>query len=218
MTTLVSTGCYAKKMTKSSFKGRPCLFLDRDGVIVEETNYLHRIEDVRIIPGVGDAIARVNDAGVPVVMVTNQAGIGRGYYRWSEFDAVQEHILSLLERQGAHFEAVFACAYHADGIDAYAVADHPWRKPADGMLREAEAMLGVDLAQSFIVGDTLTDMQAGAAAGLKRGAFVRTGHGTKLSIDALNNARIDLEAIGFGFSVEANAGSAVARWLNPVMS
>ncbi len=179
MTTHPEPGIFVSVGSQSSLVNRPCLFLDRDGVVVEETNYLHRVEDVRLIPGVAEAVARVNAAGVAVAMITNQAGIGRGYYSWAEFEAVQKHILARYADFGAHFDIVLACAYHEAGQGAYAVANHHWRKPNPGMLLEAAQRLKIDLGRSFVVGDTLSDLFAGEAAGLKGGALVLTGHGRR---------------------------------------
>ena len=156
---------------------RPALFLDRDGVIVDEVNYLHRIEDVRLIDGAAETIRACNDADIPAVIVTNQSGVGRGYYRWEDFAAVQAHILALLDAEGAHIDMVLACAYHGNGLPPYDITDHPWRKPNPGMLMAAADALGLDLTRSWIVGDTATDIAAGAAAGLAGGVHVLTGHG-----------------------------------------
>src|SRR5690242_8907500 len=95
--TCPDAGTYSERLTDVDFSGRPCLFLDRDGVLVEETNYLHRPEDVAFIPKVLPAIAEVNKRGIPVVIVTNQAGVGRGYYDWAEFHRVQRHILHVCQ-------------------------------------------------------------------------------------------------------------------------
>lgn len=172
-------GLFACHYAERQFPHHPCLFLDRDGVIVEEVNYLHRPEDIRFISGVLAAIARVNQSGIPVVMVTNQAGIGRGYFGWDEFHALQACILREAEAEGAHFDMVLACAYHGDGRGDYAVANHPWRKPNPGMILEAASALAIDPTRSFIIGDCLTDLAAGAAAGLSGGALVETGHGLR---------------------------------------
>lgn len=159
-----------------SFSGRRALFLDRDGVVVSEVGYLGRPEDVALIDGAGRAIAELNRAGVPVVLVTNQSGIARGYYDWSAFEAVQREIERRLGAQGAHLDAVLACGYHAEGLGALAV-DHPWRKPGPGMLLDAAEQMGVDLASSWIAGDQARDLQAGRAAGLAGGLHLATGHG-----------------------------------------
>ncbi len=151
---------------------RPALFLDRDGVIVVDTNYLGRAEDVRMIDGVAAAIARCNAAQIPVVLVTNQAGIGRGFYDWDGFCAVQAAMSAALSADGAHLDGVLACAYHADGLGALCVADHAWRKPNPGMLLAAGKGMNLDLSRSWIVGDKAHDLAAGAAAGLAGGTLV----------------------------------------------
>lgn len=156
---------------------RPALFLDRDGVIVEEVDYLHRADDVRLIDGAAETIRACNQTHRPVVIVTNQSGVGRGYYGWEDFAAVQAHLLALLDAAGARVDMVLACAYHADALPPYDVPDHPWRKPNPGMLLAAADALDIDLARSWIVGDTAGDLMAGAAAGLAGGVHVLTGHG-----------------------------------------
>jgi D-glycero-D-manno-heptose 1,7-bisphosphate phosphatase len=170
-------GCWIERMTTTCWDGRSALFLDRDGVIVEEVGYLGRPEDVRLIVGAAETIRWANEASVPVVVVTNQAGLGRGYYDWAGFTAVGERIGRALGAAGASIDAVVACAYHEKARAPYVRADHPWRKPNPGMLRAARDLLGVDLGASLIVGDKLSDLAAGAAAGLSHGALVMTGHG-----------------------------------------
>ncbi len=157
---------------------RPALFLDRDGVVVEETDYLSRPEDVRLIPGAAELIAAANRCRVPVILVTNQSGIGRGYYGWDAFAAVQRTILERLEMSRAFVDAVYACPHHADGIAPYRHPDHPARKPNPGMLLRAETALGLDLASSWLVGDRAGDLDAGRRARLAGGVHVLTGHGS----------------------------------------
>jgi len=156
---------------------QPALFLDRDGVIVEEVHYLHKVEDTRLVPGATDAIRRANERGLPVVMVTNQAGIGRGIYDWPEFISVQEHILNELAAAGAFLNAVFACPHHDNGRAPYHGRDHEARKPNPGMLLRAADRLAIDVAASWIVGDRSGDVGAGRNAGLAGGIHVLSGHG-----------------------------------------
>ena len=140
--------------------GRPALFLDRDGAVIEDTGYLCRVEDIVMIEGAAAVIAAANAREVAVVLVTNQAGIGRGLYGWSEFRAVQDAIVAALAAQGARFNAVYACPHHPDGQGGFAQADHPARKPNPGMLLQAAADLALDLKQSWLVGDRATDIEA----------------------------------------------------------
>lgn len=158
----------------------PCLFLDRDGVIVEEVRYLHRRGDVRLLAGAGAIITAARAHGFAVGLVTNQAGIGRGYYDWAAFAAVQDEIMSRLELGPEPFDFVAACASHPEAVDRFhRVTDHSWRKPNPGMLRMAVAALDLDLAGSLLVGDASSDIEAGLAAGIGRLIHVRTGHGAE---------------------------------------
>jgi D-glycero-D-manno-heptose 1,7-bisphosphate phosphatase len=165
----------------SQFLGRGALFLDRDGVIVQEVNYLHRSQDVRMINGVGEVIHRANQAGIPVIVITNQAGIGRRYYAWEQFVEVQEQIAAELAVHNAKIDAVFACPHHVDARAPYQHDDHPARKPNPGMMYMARDSFGIALERSWIVGDRAIDIRAGRNAGLMGGTHVRTGHGGRVN-------------------------------------
>jgi len=156
---------------------RPALFLDRDGAIVEETEYLCRVKDIAIIPGAAAVIAAANERGVAVVLVTNQAGIGRGYYNWTEFSRVQQAIIAALSADGARFDAVYACPHHPAGRDEFAHPNHPARKPNPGMLLQAASDLALDLKGSWLVGDKASDIEAAKRAGIAGAMQVATGHG-----------------------------------------
>jgi D-glycero-D-manno-heptose 1,7-bisphosphate phosphatase len=158
-------------------RGRPALFLDRDGVLVEEVGYLHRPADVRLNPGTARAVALANQRGLAVVVVTNQAGVGRGLYGWPDFAATQARIQSELAATGAVLDMVLACPFHRDARPPYRHPDHPDRKPRPGMLRRADAALGLDLGGSWIVGDRASDLAAGRAAGLAGGLHLDSGQG-----------------------------------------
>lgn len=155
------------------------LFLDRDGVIVEEVNYLHRVEDLQLIPGAAAAISRANARSIPVVIVTNQSGVGRGYYDWAAFAALQNELLKRLGEDGATVNMVLACGYHKDAAPPYRSDNHPWRKPRPGMLQSAAETLGFDLARSWLVGDSHSDIDAARNAGLAGAVHVLSGHGRR---------------------------------------
>lgn len=158
---------------------RPALFLDRDGVIVEEVHYLHKIQDVALIEGAAEVIKRANDNDIPVIVVTNQSGIARDMFTWQEFSDVQNEMIWQLENQtGAFVDAVFACPHHKTGIAPYAHPDHPARKPNPGMLLRAQKNIPIDMAQSWIVGDRANDLMAGRNASIMGGLHVLTGHGS----------------------------------------
>jgi D-glycero-D-manno-heptose 1,7-bisphosphate phosphatase len=156
---------------------RSALFLDRDGVIVEEVDHLHRAEDVRLIAGAAAVIATANRRGIPVVVVTNQSGIGQGLFGWEAFIAVQTRILADLAAEEAFVDGVFACPHHPKALPPYDHPDHPARKPNPGMLLGAAERLPLDLAASWIIGDRTRDLAAGHHAGLAGGLLVSTGYG-----------------------------------------
>ncbi len=165
------------EISAKNFVGCPALFLDRDGVIVEDTHYLARAEDIRMLPGAADAIAQCNRLRIPIVLVSNQSGIARGLYDWEGFRAVQAALAAALAAAGGHLDAVIACAYHGDGRAPLNVADHPWRKPNPGMILAAGQRMKLDLPRSFIVGDRAIDLVAGRDAGLRGGVLVAANDG-----------------------------------------
>jgi D-glycero-D-manno-heptose 1,7-bisphosphate phosphatase len=207
-------GLFSCRLSTTDYHGKPCLFLDRDGVLVEETHYLHRTEDVVLVSGVAEAIANANLLGVPVVMVTNQAGIGRGYYGWHDFERVQQHIIAACGSLGARWDMMLACAYHGEGIAPYRQEGHAWRKPEPGMLLEAARVLGVDLSCSHIVGDTFADLVAGARAGLPNGTLVLTGHGEREWREGGEAALAQYEKSGsFVAHIARDGAEAIQNWL-----
>lgn len=155
----------------------PALFLDRDGVIIEEKEYIRRPEDVELLPGSVSLIRAARDLAMAVVVVTNQAGIGRGYSGWPEHIQVENRVAQALLEQGERVDAIFACPFHEQGLAPYDVASHPWRKPRPGMLLEAARLLNLDLRKSILVGDKASDQEAARAAELAFGVHVLTGHG-----------------------------------------
>ena len=174
---LNAEGVWCQALTPPT-PGRLALFLDRDGAIVEDTEYLCRVEDLVMIGSAAAVVAAANRNGLAVVMATNQAGIGRGYYGWAEFEAVQHAIIAALGVAGAHLDAVYACAHHPDGRDPFAHPNHPARKPNPGMLLQAAADLALDLSQSWLIGDKATDVETAKRAGIAGALQVATGYGT----------------------------------------
>ena len=177
MAILVSDPGIYKRFRAPNSAPRPAVFLDRDGVLVEEVGYLHHVEDIALIPSAPQAIAKLNAAAIPAVVVTNQAGIGRGYYSWREFEIVQSSIETALHP--ATFDGVWACAYHPDGTGDLA-CDHVFRKPNPGMILDAAETLGIDLAASWLVGDKTLDIESAINAGLAGAILVRTGYGASM--------------------------------------
>lgn len=170
---MTEPGLWVQRIGGRVFPARsPALFLDRDGTINVDTDYPSDPAEIELRPQMLPAIAAANRAGIPVVIVTNQSGIARGYFGWSAFAAVNGRVLDLLRGQGVSVDMVLACAYHEAGVGPLAVADHPMRKPNPGMLIEAGRRLDLDLQLSLMVGDKLADTQAGQRAGLAQGWLV----------------------------------------------
>ncbi len=188
-------GCWARVRQQSTALSASALFLDRDGVIIEDVGYLSRPLGIRLIDGAASAIARVNALGIPVVSVTNQSGIARGLYTWSDFEAVQDALEHDLMQHSAHLDMVLACGYHGVGHGELNVADHAWRKPNPGMLLAARDRLRLNLETCWIVGDRISDLEAGYGAGVRRGALVRS--------DYVSDAETGLASLPPGFSAIA---------------
>lgn len=203
-------GLWCERMTSAQANGGPILFLDRDGVIVEEVGYLARSEDVRIVDAAAAAIRLANERGICVVVVTNQSGIGRGLFNWYDFERVQHRISELLALEGAHLDLVIACGYHPDGIGEFCKVDHPWRKPNNGMMMAGAKCLNADLSRSLMVGDKITDLEAARASGVGAGILVRTGHGATEAL-ILETGRLEPMKVSI-----CSDASAVRLWLNRI--
>jgi len=160
---------------------RPALFIDRDGTLNVEVDYLHKVEEVEIIPGAAAAVADLNRRGIPVVVITNQSGIGKGKFTWLQYGAVMGRIDDLLRAESARIDGAYVAPHHPEAKGEYRHPDHPDRKPNPGMLLRAADELGIDLSRSWMVGDKDIDLKAGRNAGCKV-ALVRTGYGP--SVDA----------------------------------
>ena len=150
---------------------RPAAFLDRDGTLVEDPGYLHRPEDVRLLPGAAGAVARLNAAGYLVVVVTNQSGIARGLYEVAAYQAVQRRLADLLAGEGARLDGAYYCPHHPDHSGPCEC-----RKPGVRLFQEAARALGIDLRRSWFVGDKAGDVTPARTLG-GRGILVATGEG-----------------------------------------
>ena len=170
-----SEGIWCEVRNKAVRNGT-ALFLDRDGVVVDEVDHLCRVEDVAVVPAAAAVIGTANRRCIAVVLVTNQAGIGRGLYGWDDFRAVQNAITAVLEGEGARLDAVYACPHHPNGRGAFLHPDHPDRKPNPGMILRAAADLQLDLKNSWLVGDKTIDIEAARRAGLAGAMQVMAGY------------------------------------------
>lgn len=153
---------------------RRAVFLDRDGVINVDTTYCSRIEDFRFVDGVLEAAKALYAAGWLLVVVTNQSGIGRGYYTEVDFRRLTGWMKDVFEKAGAPLADVRFCPHHPDAAVPEYRCRCNCRKPAPGMILEAAETLGIDLTQSVMVGDKQGDMQAAKAAGIPHRILVGT--------------------------------------------
>jgi D-glycero-D-manno-heptose 1,7-bisphosphate phosphatase len=172
------------------------LFLDRDGIINVDRGYVHRPEQFEFVPGIFE-LARfwTNELRRPIVVVTNQSGIGRGYFDQNAYTELIRWMCDRFAAAGTSIARVYHCPYHPlDGIGEYR-CDHPWRKPNPGMLLQAASDLRVDPARCAIIGDKLSDMEAGAAAGI----------GLRILLGPREDKRAEL-----GHEVVADLGEALA--------
>jgi len=159
---------------------KKAVFLDRDGTVSREVGYVNHEGRLRLLPGSAAAIRRLNNAGLPAVLVTNQAGVARGYFEEPLVHVVHRRLEQLLDEEaGARLDGVYFCPHHPD------VGEPPWRqdcdcrKPRPGMLRRAAADLGLDLGASYLVSDHIKDVSMAMTEGLT-GIMVRTGYGAGL--------------------------------------
>lgn len=155
---------------------RAAAFIDRDGVINAELDYVHRIEDFHILPGVIEGLRLLRERGYAPVVVTNQAGIGRGLYTEDAYERLTSHMKATFAATGAPLAAVYHCPHHPTaGTGAYRI-DCDCRKPKPGMLLRAAGELDLDLPNSVMIGDKQSDLEAGRAAGVASCVLVESGH------------------------------------------
>lgn len=147
---------------------RPALFLDRDGVINVDHAYVHRTEDFEFIEGIFELVSEANKAGYLVIVVTNQSGIGRGYYTEAEFHRLTEWMCDQFILNNAKIDAVYHCPYHPEHGVGFYKTDSPNRKPGAGMIFQAAKDFTINLEESILLGDKVTDVLAGETAGIKK--------------------------------------------------
>ncbi len=155
---------------------RPAVFLDRDGTINEQMGYINHISRFQLLPGVGEAIRVLNEHYLPVVVVTNQSGLARGYFPESLLDEVHQEMTFMLAQEGAHIDGLYICPHHPEAKEERFRVDCNCRKPKTGLLEQAATDLNIDLRRSFVVGDRWSDLRCGAAVGATT-ILVLTGYG-----------------------------------------
>jgi D-glycero-D-manno-heptose 1,7-bisphosphate phosphatase len=173
------------------------VFLDRDGTLIAEKNYLSKVEDVAVFPGAAEALKRLQVAGFKLFIVSNQSGVGRGYFTLADVERVNRHLCDIFAEGGVRFERIYV---------APEAPDQPsrGRKPSPQFLFDARDEFGLDLARSYVIGDKLIDLETGWNAGVKKSLLVRTGYGAELERSSV---------AGLAKAVIVDDLSAAAGWI-----
>ena len=150
------------------------MFLDRDGTVNEEVGYLADLSKLRLIPGTGAAIRRLNKAGFKVVLVTNQSGVARGYFPESLVREAHERLCEMLKSEGARIDAFYYCPHHPKAGSSHYTTDCDCRKPKTGLIDRAVKELAIDIKHSYMVGDKWSDVELAQRAGV-HAILVTTG-------------------------------------------
>ncbi|HEY3099272.1 MAG TPA: HAD family hydrolase [Methylomirabilota bacterium] len=155
---------------------RPAMFIDRDGTLTEEVGYVNHPSRLRLLPRAAEAIRRLNGSGIAAVVVTNQAGLARGYFSADVLRATNDTLVALLKDEGAHLDGIYVCPHHpTEGVPPYRTTCD-CRKPAPGLLLRAAAELNLELPASTMVGDKSSDLVPARVVGA-RAVLVLTGYG-----------------------------------------
>ena len=143
------------------------VFLDRDGTIIEDVGYPHERSQIKFLPGVSTAIGLLNENGFKVIVITNQAGVARGYFTEETVKAINRYIQESLAKERAIIDMVYYCPHHVEGVIEEYRQECYCRKPNPGMIEQAVRDFGIDLKKSFVIGDKASDIEAGRRAGCK---------------------------------------------------
>lgn len=154
------------------------VFIDRDGTINRDVGYLNHPNQLELIPGAAAAISNLNRAGLLVVVVSNQAGIAKGFIQEKQVPAIHEAFLEILSQEGARIDGFYYCPHHPQGLVKKYTCSCICRKPAPGLLLRASEEMNIDLARSYVVGDKVSDMQLAHNVGATA-VMVLTGHGRR---------------------------------------
>jgi len=171
------------------------LILDRDGVLVDFVDYLHRPDQTLVAAGAGELVAQMKNVGVAIGVVTNQAGIARSLYDWSDYFAVEKEIDRQLASMGTALDGVVACPYHPDFTKEWSEGFSYWRKPGPGMIELLIRKLNIAHDRCWMIGDHISDIGAARAAGLSGAILVKQGWGIKYQYDAMTLASPSFEVL-----------------------
>lgn len=161
-------------------KTKPAVFIDRDGTLIVEIGYIKNIEDYKLIKGAELAVKKLNDNDIFAILVTNQAGVARGYFDENNVHTINQVLKDDLKKKGAYLDGIYYCPHHPEGIIPKYAKICGCRKPAIGLIQQAvKDFDNIDLAKSYVIGDKLIDVELGKNAGCK-GILVKTGYGSQI--------------------------------------
>lgn len=175
-------------------KTHKCIFLDRDGVIIEDVGYISDISEIKFLNGVFETLSYFKKQGYLIGIVTNQSGIARGFFTEQEFITLQTKINKLLNDQGIEIDFVIACPYLEDGKPPYD-SNHEFRKPLPGMINEACRRIKIDKQDSFLVGDRMSDIKSAMSAGLGKSFLIKNKLPYGEDLDSLTSDKFQIERI-----------------------
>tara|TARA_A100001388_G_C28654845_1_gene443841 strand:+ start:115 stop:780 length:666 start_codon:yes stop_codon:yes gene_type:complete len=161
---------FVKKNKKKENNTNPCIFFDRDGVIIEDCHYIKNPKDVKLCPGAKELLKYLYDQNKLIILITNQSGISKKLLTWEDYKKVSDKLIQLLGDPNP-ISAIYANSYSND-------SDGTWRKPKPGMIKQAARDFAIDLESSILIGDRQSDLDAGLNAGIKKLVHVLTGHGS----------------------------------------
>jgi histidinol-phosphate phosphatase family protein len=176
-------------------KKRRAVFLDRDGTLIEERSYPAHADQVRLLAEAAPAVERLRRAGFACVVVTNQSGVGRGMLSEAQMHAVNDEMQRQLRVAGTQLDGLYFCTFAPAGTDKTAI-EHPDRKPGPGMLLQAAREMDLDLAGSWVVGDSISDVLAGRNAGCRGQILVHTGHDLAEALAILGSNVLVVDDVG----------------------
>lgn len=182
---------------------RPYALLDRDGTLVEDPGYLYRVEDYRPLPGVIEGLQRLSAAGLGLCILTNQSGIGRGFFREQDFQSFQSHLVSDLAAHGIRIEATYHCPHAPE-------AGCGCRKPRTGLIERAQLELGLDLEHSWLIGDKPEDIELARRSGCQ-GIYVLTGEGAGRRSEIASGTPVVADLLAAAAYIESRLGAPTLR-------
>lgn len=184
----------------------PAVFADRDGTLIEEVGYLTELERLRLLPGVGAAVARLNAADIPLVVITNQSAVARGLVHHTFVDAAARRLATLLAAEGAHLDGHYFCPHHPEGQSPFDIVCN-CRKPGHALIERACEELDIAPAGAVMIGDKVSDLNTGAVLGLVP-VLVRTGYGRE------TERHLPPDFAARGGQIYDDFPAAVAAWLD----